>query len=267
MQRDVEPLQRRARKRNVPLPDQTLSPVVDSAANHLDRGGVLALQRHLGNHLVARILSSRSRPTPAKSSRQVGAPARVIPIQRQPKQSGATVAKPAAVKDRASAEAALKQRWKVGSVIEGSVADQAKRMKMFSMDYFNAPSPPGDVGAMLVAAGWKAWSPATGSPVWPWLIEAFENFDKVFGGVPEVRDIAFYETDYHYDSQNARLLPGGVGGLTGADFGGGHMAIYHAAESQATVGRVATRRSTAQDWPWPFAVANCPGRLRVLRHA
>jgi hypothetical protein len=202
-----------------------------------DQAAMRFLQQHLGNATVARLAAANAFRGPGRATA-------VRPLQRAPdpnqKSQGST-----AVKDRAQAEALLQQRWKVGSVVEGTAADQEKRLTTFSMNYFNTPKAPADVGKMLATAGWKPWSPASGSPIWQWLVEAFKKFDRVFGGVPSVKDIGFYETEYQFlgpDKGGPLLTPDAT---VGADFGGGSMAIYHVAETTAGNGRVALTRSDA----------------------
>jgi hypothetical protein len=148
----------------------------------------------------------------------------------------------------------LRRRWGVARVYEGTLADQAARLQLFRSQYFDSPAERTDIQAMLSSAGWQAWSPAGGSPIWQWLVNAFANFDQVFGGAPQTQEIAFYETDYTFVAPEAggpALRPFAA---TGAEFGGGRMAIYHTAETRATSGRVRTARST----PTTAAPASTP---------
>jgi len=176
----------------------------------------------------------------ARSGRSLTSSARspgILQRQQGPTQSGTQ--KPATT--RSAAEAQLFYRWRVGRVYEGSLVDQAARLDHFRMSYFGSADTRSDISDMLTRAGWRAWSPPDGSSVWQWLVGSFEQFDRVFGGIPKVQEIAFYETDYAFVPSGPALRPKSE---VVADFGGGLMAVYHAAETGATQGRLPTGRST-----------------------
>lgn len=146
---------------------------------------------------------------------------------------------------RAGAETRLRQRWGVERVYEGTLDSQAARLLRNRMQYFGSPAERTDIPDLLRAAGWRAWSPAGGSDLYAWLVRAFERFERVFGGVPPVQEVAFYATDYRFvppADGGPALRP--VAGVA-ADFGGGQMAIYHTAETRATTGRIAAGPSAA----------------------
>jgi hypothetical protein len=186
----------------------------------------MLLQRSLGNSAVAGLMVQRQEGTTAT-------------------QTPATPSPAATPTTRAEAETQLRQRFGVGRVFEGALADQARRMNTNRMDTFGSAEERQDIPDMLNAAGWQAWSPPDGSPIWGWLVNSFSNFDRTFGGVPQAREIVFFKTDYSFvppDRGGPRLVPDA---RTGAQFGGGSMTIYETAEAQATAGRVRTSRSTA----------------------
>jgi hypothetical protein len=144
----------------------------------------------------------------------------------------------------AGAAARLRQRWGVTRVVEGTLADQVAALDRFRVGYFGSPAPRTDIEALLQAANWQAWSPASGSDLYVWLVEAFEQFEQTFGGVPAVQEVIFFQTDY-------RFVPPAAGGPalrpkpdTAADFGGGHMTIYQTGANAGVNPRLASARST-----------------------
>lgn len=144
----------------------------------------------------------------------------------------------------AAAAARLRQRWGVTRVVEGTLADQAAALDRFRVGYFGSPAPRTDIQALLQAANWQAWSPASGSDLYVWLVEAFEQTEQTYGGVPAVQEIIFFQTDYTFLPPTAggpalRPKPG-----TAADFGGGHMTIYQTGANAGVNPRLPSARST-----------------------
>ena len=74
---------------------------------------------------------------------------------------------------------------------------------------------------------WKAWDPGSSSMVYNWIVEAFVNLEKTFGGLPEVKDIVFFEMHYVYDKNNHVVKDP----KTGASFSVGQMMIYQAVQT------------------------------------
>lgn len=123
---------------------------------------------------------------------------------------------------RADFDRQLQQRFSVTRVFTGTFADQVNRL-----NYFGAGQRPGD---LLQQASWTAWDPGPDSDVYDWIIAAFASLARSYGGVPPVQDLSFYEVDYHVDTSGA-LVPNPD---VVAEYGGGHMAIYHTAVTRAT---------------------------------
>ena len=182
-----------------------------------------------GNGHLQRVLASRW-GTEQTLEQHHGS--RLKRIQRQAK-GGTPAATGQAVTTRAQAEAVLQQRWGVGKVTEGTLESQVKEISTMNSQQLRAEAPPPEVETMINEAGWQAWAPPDGSKVWGWLVNAFEDFSRTFGSVPQVREIVFYETAY-------RFIPSARGGpklepkpSEHASFSGGQLLINHVAESAA----------------------------------
>jgi hypothetical protein len=120
-------------------------------------------------------------------------------IARQERPDAAQTHAPAAVApqpmNRAEFDKIMKDRYRVTSIRTGAIQDQP---------HMNQNQ-------------WKAWDPGSSSEVYNWIVEAFVNFEKSFGGLPDVKEIIFLDTEY-------------VGSTTGADYSGGRLTIYSAVQ-------------------------------------
>lgn len=92
----------------------------------------------------------------------------------------------------------------------------------------------------LTKAAWRQWDPGPSSDVYEWILDAFDEFETRFGGVPPVSRITFFATHYHVRNGIVVADPS-----AGASYGGGEMEIFQAA---TTGGR-----------PLPIARSNASG--------
>lgn len=73
---------------------------------------------------------------------------------------------------------------------------------------------------------WQAWDPGASSTVYNWIVEAFVNFEKAFGGLPAVKEIVFFDVRYQRDDQGQVVKDTS----TGASYGAGQLTIYRAVQ-------------------------------------
>jgi hypothetical protein len=141
------------------------------------------MQRLAGNRAVARLAAGD--PTVVAA----------VGVQRQPVTTTPTRAGVAA--DH------LRRRWGVGTVRAGTIGEQAAEL----IRYGTVPrtTPPADVERMLRAGGWASWSPPPDHGLWDDLARAFDDVGGVFGGVPRIERILFFQTAWRY-------APGAGGG-------------------------------------------------------
>lgn len=228
-------VRRRRRRQNADADPENAG--AQSGPAHDTRSEVESLQQSVGNQSVGRMLQSGAvQRAPLRADRAIRAQ-----VQRQAKP------KTAAQTKEAKAVAELTQHWGVSRAGAGAQAEQEQMMSRLSTSYFQSPTPPSNVGSMISAAGWTAWKPPADSSLWDDLVKAFESMAKVFGGVPPVKDVLFFKSDYEYD-------PGAAGGPALrtsnkelAHFSGGSFVIFEAATYQGTLMPLATGKSTAAD--------------------
>ncbi len=220
---EPEPLRRRDAR---PAPGADEEPATLPDARH----PLETLQGAVGNQAVLRLLA-RSRPPAALRSVQRKGPATQTALTE------------------AQARTELQTHWGVGRVDAGTIADQEQHMRTNSMQYFGSPTPPANLGALLAAASWSTWKPAGTSSMWGDLVRAFQDLAKAFGGIPPVREVLFFKTDYVYDA----AAPGGpalkASNQELASFGGGQYAIFEAATYQGTLMPLAQGKSVAGSPP------------------
>lgn len=141
-------------------------------------------------------------------------PAHRTPVQiaRQKRPAGtqtpAQAATPAAVQPmmRAEFDKVMKDRYGVTDIRTGTFQDQAfDDMKQ---------------------EDWKAWDPGSSSTVYNWIIEAFVNFEKAFGGLPPVKKIIFFDAEYHRGDQGNAVRSSDIG----ASYDLGRLIIYRAVQ-------------------------------------
>jgi hypothetical protein len=69
---------------------------------------------------------------------------------------------------------------------------------------------------------WHAWDPGDASPIYTWIVEAFEKFEAAFGGVPPVKEIFFFEQSYKQASPGHMVADPG----TMASYALGRLTIH-----------------------------------------
>jgi hypothetical protein len=148
--------------------------------------GALAMQRQAGNRAVAEL-----------AGRDPVALRRAVGVQRQPVADKRPSTRAAHAEDR------LRQRWGVRTIRAGTIEEQAAEL----IRYGTVPrtTAPADVERMLRTAGWASWTPSADHGVWDDLVQAFDAVGGVFGGVPKIDRILFFQTAWRHD-------PGAAGG-------------------------------------------------------
>ncbi len=138
----------------------------------------LLLQRHAGNRAMARLAES----DPAALA--------TIAVQRRPVADTRTPTAAGTAGDRL-------RRWGVRTIRAGTLAEQAAEL----IRYGTVPraTPPADVERMLQAAGWASWAPPADHGLWKDLAQAFDDVGGVFGGVPKIERILFFQTAWEHD--------------------------------------------------------------------
>ncbi len=108
----------------------------------------------------------------------------------------------------------------------------------------NSVTPGGALGAAPATAtlpNWKRWEPD--ATVYSEIIGAFDDAANVYGGLPKVENIVFYEVDYQWNSGTQAFVPRRE---SGAWYSAGTLTVYHTA---ATV-----------SYKLPVARSNQPGK-------
>jgi len=125
------------------------------------------------------------------------------------------------------------RRFGVNQIFTATFKQQVDRL-----NYFGAGQKPGN---LLSPTTWTAWSPGADSSVYDWIIQAFAGFASRLGGVPAVQELGFFATEYEVDPSSGKLVPKPN---VAASYGGGRMAVYETAVSQATSFVLPAGRST-----------------------
>ena len=162
---------------------------------------VLQLQGTIGNRAVGRLL----RQTPSASA-SAPAPAAAAP---------AVTAGPGEM-TREHFERTMFWRFGVPLVRNGTEREMIVRTTRRGV------TPP------TALPGWHDWNPGPSSTVYQAIVDAFEDIDRTFGGVPDVREIVFFDADYDWNG-TAFVRRSDVG----ASFGAGHLTIHRAIESHS----------------------------------
>lgn len=85
-------------------------------------------------------------------------------------------------------------------------------------------------GGRLTRPRWHEWDPGSASPIYRWIVDAFEDFESRVGGLPPVQEIIFFDTYFTVDT-NGNVVPAPK---IGADFGAGIMRVYRSGVSTRT---------------------------------
>ena len=155
----------------------------------------------------------------------------------------------------------LRRRWGVRTVRAGTIGEQAAEL----IRYGTVPrsTPPADVERMLRAGGWSSWAPAADHGLWDDLVRAFDDVGGVFGGIPSIERILFFQTAWRHEpaaSGGPRLEPHQE---EGAYVSGTTMGVNeHAAREQMALPTAATR---SREGTGGINVG-LAGRVQVMTH-
>jgi hypothetical protein len=139
-------------------------------------------------------------------------PTHRMPVQIARQGQGATTQTPLATAaapqpmTRAEFDKIMKNRYRVATIRKGTFHDQS-------------------FGEMKEDE-WKDWDPGSSSTVYNWIVEAFGNLEKTFGGLPAVKDIVFFDAEYHRDDQGKPVKFTDIG----ASYALGQLTIYKAVQ-------------------------------------
>jgi hypothetical protein len=159
------------------------------------------------------------------------------------------------------AEDRLRRRWGVRTVRAGTIAEQAAEL----VRYGTVPrsTPAADVERMLRAANWASWAPPPDHGIWDDLSGAFDDVGGVFGGVPKIDRILFFQTAWRLDSAataGPALQPYQE---EGAYVSGTTMGVNeHGSKDQLTLPTAATRSTTGTGG----INVGLASRLQVMTH-
>jgi hypothetical protein len=114
-----------------------------------------------------------------------------VGVQRQPVADTRPPTRAGAAEDR------LRRRWGVRTIRAGTIQEQSAEL----IRYGTVPrsTPPAEVERMLRAAGWASWTAPADHGVWDDLVQAFDDVGGVFGGVPKIDRILFFQTAWRHD--------------------------------------------------------------------
>jgi hypothetical protein len=205
--------------------------------------GALLVQRQAGNRAMTRLASDGPAALTA------------VGVQRQPNVDTRPATRESAAEDR------LRRRWGVRTIRAGTIAEQAAEL----IRYGTVPrsTPPAEVESMLRAANWASWAPPPDHGIWDDLAQAFDDVGGVFGGVPKIDRILFFQTAWRPD-------PAATGAPAlepyqeeGAYVSGTTMGVNeHGTKDQLSL-PTATTRSTAGKGGINVGLAS---RLQVMTH-
>jgi hypothetical protein len=147
---------------------------------------------------------------------------------------------------RTEFEDTMKRRFGVSRVHTGTEAEQTK-----------AATPRGGVPpGGITLPQWQSWDPGPASTTYSRIIDSFEDFANAIGGVPEVKEIIFFNVDYRVNPAGIAIPQPNVG----ASFGGGLLTIYHATETMDKALPVSRSNVQGTYPPVGVGVAGIPGQ-------
>jgi hypothetical protein len=146
-------------------------------------------------------------------------------------QAPAPAAAPPSGTTRAEFDRIMQTRFGVTRIATGTQQEQATLLTP------RGGAPPG--GIQL--PNWQAWDPGVASPIYGWILDAFERFNLEVSGVPPVDEILFFDTAYEVNQAGVAIPQPSVG----ASFGVGHLTIY--------------RSATTSNQPLPISRSNTQG--------
>ena len=69
--------------------------------------------------------------------------------------------------------------------------------------------------------GWNDWNPGASSSVYQSIVDALGDIELSFNGVPDVREIVFFDADYEWNGTTFARRDD-----VGASFGAGRLTVY-----------------------------------------
>ena len=149
---------------------------------------VLQLQGTIGNRAVRHLLRQPTTTAPS-------APA---PVTAGPSEM-----------TREEFERVMARRFGVYRIRNGS------EREMIGRSHRHGVTPPTSL------AGWNDWNPGASSSVYQSIVDAFGDIELSFNGVPDVREIVFFDADYEWNGTTFARRDD-----VGASFGAGHLTVY-----------------------------------------
>jgi Domain of unknown function (DUF4157) len=132
---------------------------------------------------------------------------------------------------RADFEATVLQQFGVSIVRTGTLQEQELRATRRG-----APIQP-----HIDPAVWHSWDPGSSSEIYRWIISSIESVSTNFGGIPNLREILFFEVEYEQDPTTGAMI---TRPQVGASYGAGEMTIYRTGTSRSAA--FPTQRSSTQ---------------------
>jgi hypothetical protein len=133
----------------------------------------------------------------------------------------------------------MRTRFGVTQIMTGTMQEQMSRLTPRSA------APAGGV----ILPNWQQWDPGSVSEVYSTIIEAFEDFAGSVGGLPDVREIIFFNVAYDVNQTGVAVPRPDIG----ASFAAGEMMIYRALTTSNKALPIA--RSNAQGKYPPVGIA------------
>jgi uncharacterized protein DUF4157 len=146
---------------------------------------------------------------------------------------------------RAEFEAAVRQRFGVQSVRTGTLVEQEQQSTRRG-----APIAP-----KIDPTTWRPWDPGGSAETYGWIVASLESMSANFGGIPQVKEIVFFEVAYEQNTSTGAVE---AHPETGASYGAGVMIVYHsgiARPSPFPMGRSSAKPPAKR----PVAVVQSPG--------
>jgi hypothetical protein len=143
----------------------------------------------------------------------------------------------AGIPPRTRFENTMRSRFGVTRVRAGTEADQVAEMRRFTPTADPSPT---------AISGWQAWDPDLMSDLYPDVLAGFEATARALGGIPEVSEIRFLESDYENVAGAAQRRQ-----RHGAHYSGGILTIF--------------KRIETAPWALPEG-ASAPGRWAAVTY-
>jgi hypothetical protein len=143
-------------------------------------------------------------------------------------------------------EQTMKRRFLVNRIAAGTMQEQATSL---------TPRGGAPAGGIQLP-NWQAWDPGPSSVVYDRILESLENFATSIGGVPQIQEITFYQTDY-------TVSPAGIGvpnAESAASFGAGHLTIYRSLATSHSALPIGRSNAQGNYPPVSVVITGTPGQ-------